>query len=271
MDNTNNANLTDLISIGNEFIGCVKHDPTSIINLTARTTDTALTFCQRIPFIKLQKYLKGAKAAEDDPGAACKLSDQLFSDPDKSVDNALRMIKYVTDTDTEKKLDYLVNATRALLLGFISVPEMIRIYQAINDTMPEDLEYLSEIIVKGETHKGNIQIQALERSGLMILSEVNPNVDIEYQEHAISRLGFMVDEYAISFNDDGRQRWYKDHMQKRDRNLSLPFEDLTEEDVRDIVNKANNDVMKKDNEKTKITYDKENEMISIGGNVNNQE
>ena len=238
MNNKSNANITDLTSIGREFIVCLNCDPGSIANLAAMVADTAFTFYQRIPFMKLQKYLEGVRRTESDLEATCRLSSKLFSDPHKCIDNALRIIKYVTDTDTEKKIDYLVYAARAMLLGLISVPEMFRIYQAIDDTLPEDLEYLSEIVGKSETYKGNIQVQALERSGLMITSEVNPNVDIEEQEHIISTLGYLVDEYAVSFDNNDRQEWYKKHCVQYRRNIDLNLRTMSNQEIDNLLNDA---------------------------------
>lgn len=190
-------------------IGCCKRDPVSIASLAARAVDNAYTFIQRLPFIKLKKYFDDVANAEDDLGAACRLSDKIFSDPKKATDNALRIIKYVTDLEESKKFKWFNNTTRALLLECIDQDTFFRIFKAIDDTMADDLEYLAFIIEKNDVFKGNVQIQALAQNGLMISAGVDANVGIEDQDYAVTRLGYLVDQYAISFGNDARQLWYK--------------------------------------------------------------
>ena len=210
MDNPDNNTLTtDISSCVEMFIDCCNGNPTSFAALSAKAVDKSYTAFQRIPFMKLLKYLKGVKKAEDDLGSACQLSDKLFSDSKKATDNAIRLIKYVADIDEEKKFDYINNTTRALLLDYINPEIMFRIFKVIDGTMADDLKYMASIIEQNDVFKCNIQIQALAQNGLMIPAGIDADAGIEDQEYAVTKLGYLVDQYAISFGNDARQHWYK--------------------------------------------------------------
>ena len=94
-------------------------------------------------------------------------------------------------------------------MGSIDNTNYFRIMKAISETLSEDLEYLVENVTTSKVIKGNMQILALERSGLAIQAGIDANESIESQGYAISSLGRMVDRYAISLESEERQRFYK--------------------------------------------------------------
>ena len=206
----NNNSLSDVVAVSSVFIGCCKRDPVSLATLSAQAIDKVRTVFENIPFYYLKKYIDGVLSVEDDLGGACRLSDKLFTDSKRAMNNAIRIIHYVTNIDEIKKIDWFINATRALLLGGIETSMLFRIFYIIDNTLAEDLEYMSTLIEKDTLFRGNIQIQALVQSGLLISAGIDANSGVEDQEYAITRLGYLVDQFALSLNNDERQHWYKD-------------------------------------------------------------
>lgn len=117
----------------------------------------------------------------------------------------MRLLGYVDKADSEQKVNYYINATRSLLMGCIGNTDYFRIMKAVSETLNEDLEYLAEISENTNVIKGNMQLLALERSGLVLQAGIDANESIESQNYAVSNLARMVSNYAISLEDDERQ------------------------------------------------------------------
>lgn len=122
------------------------------------------------------------------------------------------MLGYIDKADSEKKIDYYINATRSLLLTCINSNDYFRIIKAISETLNEDLEYLADIALNSNTIKGNIQILALERSGLVIQAGIDAEENIESQNYVVSSLGRMVDRYSISFENEEHHRYFEQEI-----------------------------------------------------------
>ncbi len=242
--NMNDGNITkasELYDIVETIIGVAIHDPLSVKKMAAYLSDKTYTEIQKIPYLQIKKYLDGVKRVEE-LGNSCKIADKLFSDPKRKNDNAMRIYKMVTSTDTEKKIDYLIDTTRSMLLGLIDINEMFRIFRAIVDSLPEDLDYLSSIVEKSGPFTGNIQILALERSGLMISAGIDANADVEEQQYHITTLGFMVDRYALSLSNEERRKWYTNKANADDRKFMGPVP-ISNEDIEAMFNEQKQEII----------------------------
>ncbi len=242
--NMNDGNITkasELYDIVETIIGVATHDPLSVAKIAAFLSDKTYTEIQKIPYLQIKKYLDGVKRVEE-LGNSCKIADKLFSDPKRKNDNAMRIYKMVTSTDTEKKIDYLIDTTRSMLLGLIDTDEMFRIFRAIVDSLPEDLDYLSSIVEKSGPFTGNIQILALERSGLMISAGIDANADVEEQQYHITTLGFMVDRYALSLSNEERWKWYTNKANADDRKFMGPVP-ISNEDIEAMFNEQKQEII----------------------------
>lgn len=241
LNDGNNTNVSELYDIVETIIGLATHNPLSVAKIAAFLSDKTYTAIQKIPYLQIQKYLDGVKKAEE-LGDSCKLADKLFSDPKKKNENAMRIYKMVTSADTEKKIDNLINATRSMLLGLIDIDEMFRIFRAIVDSLPEDLDYLSSIVEKSGPFTGNIQILALERSGLMISAGIDANADVEEQQYHITTLGFMVDQYALSLSNEERWKWYTNMAKSGNRKFIGPVS-MSNEELEAIFNEQKQEII----------------------------
>ena len=205
----------DVIDFVEIITGCIEHDPISWARLLNIFKDYGISVAQKVPIYKLSLYLSGIQKVEDDLGKACALSSKLFSNEKTRKDNGFRLYKYVTEAETDEKIELLVDTARAFLLNCINIPTFFRIYKAIVETLPEDLLYLSRLTEKRlknntEVFQGNMEILALARSGLMIQAGDDGNRDVEEQDYTVSTLGFLVDRYALSLNNEAKQKLYKE-------------------------------------------------------------
>lgn len=241
MEAKNEMSVNKLYDIVEIIIGMASGDSLSMAQITAFLADKTYTMIQKIPYFQIKKYLDGVKKVED-IGKACKLSDKLFSDSKKKNENAMRIYKAVTSADTEKKIDNLINATRSMLLGLIDTDEMFRIFRAIVDSLPEDLDYLSSIVEQNGPFIGNIQILALERSGLMISAGIDANADVEAQQYHITTLGFMVDRYALSLSNEERWKWYVNMEKSRNRKFIGPIS-ISDEEIKALFNEQKQEII----------------------------
>lgn len=94
-------------------------------------------------------------------------------------------------------------------MGLIANTDYFRIMKALMETLNEDLEYLADIAIKEDVYRGNMQLLALERSGLVLQAVFDANESVENQSYVISSLGKYVDRFAVSFEDEERQKFYK--------------------------------------------------------------
>ena len=209
-DNSSSESIVEAIDVTELIIRAFSKDPVAIAKIVAIISSESYTFFHKLPYMQLKYYIDGVLKAEEDLGNGVKLSDKLFSNDANGKANAMRVFKMVTSTDTEKKLDYVVNATRAMLLGAIPVEVMFRIFRAVNDNLQEDLEFLSSIIEKPGPFQEDFRVQSLVRTGLMVSAGLDLNAYIEEQKYYVSSLGRIVDRFAISMDDEKRENWYRE-------------------------------------------------------------
>lgn len=182
-----------------------------------------------------QRFINFIEGTQKPLGEAISVSNKLFSNDEKGHNNALRIMEVIKKIDNEKSLDFIVNATRSCMCGWITTEEYFRIIKAITETLYEDLLFLSEKITTQKEFIGNIQIHALERSGLMIQIGIDANASVEAQSYVISTLGDMVDQYAISLNNEDRFKWHKENKEKDDVCLTIGISGISEKDIDEII------------------------------------
>lgn len=179
---------------------------------------------------KLNKFFHGVHMTEDERTKLCaKLVE--YGDKDES---AMRIINCIEKAASNRIVDYLINATRSLLMDYISVEEYFRIINALVNTIEEDLLFLQKHISDSEELEYNIATNGLSLSGLLHQSNITWDGKISYK---ITFLGYLVDQYAVSFGDDTRypnplKRTYADETMKTEveTNISL----ATEEDIEEM-------------------------------------
>lgn len=215
-------NFTELID---NAIGMLTLDPVAIKNLTTQMVKMPIIIRDAIYWSKFYMINK----IQEDLGGSIKLSNILFDNSKNREQNGMRLLGYIDKADSKQKVNYYINSTKSLLMGNISNTDYFRIMKAVSETLNEDLEYLAEIVENKNVIKGNIQLLALERSGLVIQARIDTNENIETQYYAVSNLGRMVDNYAISLDNDDRQNYYKNEAEQY--KLEVEFPTMSKEEI----------------------------------------
>lgn len=219
-------NFTELID---NAIGMLTLDPVAIKNLTTQMVKMPIIIRDAIYWSKFYMFILGINKIQEDLGGSIKLSNILFDNSKNREQNGMRLLGYIDKADSKQKVNYYINSTKSLLMGNISNTDYFRIMKAVSETLNEDLEYLAEIVENKNVIKGNIQLLALERSGLVIQARIDTNENIETQYYAVSNLGRMVDNYAISLDNDDRQNYYKNEAEQY--KLEVEFPTMSKEEI----------------------------------------
>ena len=203
----------DISTISEEMldnmIGMLMLDPIAYKNFAKQIAKMPFLIKDAYYWSKFHLFVTGVKSAEKELGEGVKLSNKLFNTSKNKRQNGMRLLGYIDKADSEQKINYYVNATKSLLLGLIDNTGYFRIMKALMETLNEDLEYLADIAIKEDVYRGNMQLLALERSGLVLQAVFDANESVENQSYVISSLGKYVDRFAVSFEDEKRQKFYK--------------------------------------------------------------
>lgn len=143
-------------------------------------------------------------------GERTRISAKLFGDDIKERrENAIRLFTLVDKIDSIIKIEYLIHAGEALLAGMITREDYYRIGMAIQDTLLEDLFYLKKHATTPNTLSGSNAVHALVKVGAMISAGVDGDKEAEEQDYYISEFGRLIDRYALSYDDEEREKEYK--------------------------------------------------------------
>ena len=194
-------------SLTDHLIGLLLPEQADAISLAHAAVKIPGTIRDYNLYRKFDHFLKVIRVK--DLSDSVKFSDQLFSDPKKARENALRLVQFIDKAETLTVVDYMVNASRAVGNGLITETEYYRILWALTNTYSEDLHYFRAIAATDGVIQGNTQIIALAQSGLMISAGTDANRSVEDQDYAVTSFGIMFDRYALSFEDEERWKYWK--------------------------------------------------------------
>lgn len=179
---------------------------------------------------KFIRFLVGVTEIENTEKVT--LSEKLFSSDENSKENALRILGYINKTESEKIIEFMINATRSLLLDLINRDTYFRIVRVLSNSMYEDLIFLKDNMSK-QTIECNSSVLALMNNGLMIQAGIDANKSVEQQEYSFTKLGKDVDQFALSLNDEKRMKEHNDGEFKSP-NYNTGIEVLSENDIDDM-------------------------------------
>lgn len=168
-------------------------DPISAGKVIVALAKSPFFIREQIFWTKMEAFLNGVYLDENDCG---NLRAKLVEDGEKQ-DNVLRLTECIDRAETQKKVNFLINATRCLLVDFIDRPTYFRICHAVTHSLEEDLTFLSEHINE-EDIPYSIYVQGLLTSGLMYQSVIDGNGE---QKYSFTPLAAIVDQYAVSYEN----------------------------------------------------------------------
>ena len=176
---------------------------------------------------KLDRFFKGTNFTESE---RTKLCANLVEYGDKE-DSAMRIVNCIEKAASNKIVDYLVNATRCMVMNFITVEEYFRICNALVNTIEEDLKFLQKHIGEDKEYEYSVYTSGLSISGLVHQSNITFNGKISYK---FTYLAHIVDQFALSYGDDTRypnpkKRTYSD--EGLTTNIDPKIDLATKEDI----------------------------------------
>ena len=173
-------------------------DGLAIIQLAIECGKTIISLPDALFYSKLTKFLKGVNFTDEDRATMS----AWIAENSTEDDNALRLVSYIDNAKSLKKVEYLANATRCALSYNLSLELYFRICSVIDTTTEEDLKFLSDNIYKNydKTFKQNYITQKLYSAGLMEVIEIIH----DFGKHKFNSLAQLVDVCAVSFADDSR-------------------------------------------------------------------
>ena len=173
-------------------------DGLATIQLATEFGKTIISLPDTLFYSKLAKFLSGVNFTYED---RAKMRTWIAENGTEG-DNALRIVSYIDNAKSLRKVEYLANATRCVLSYGLGLELYFRICSAIDMTTEEDLKFLADNIHKNydKTFKQNYITQKLYSAGLMEVV----NTIYDNGKHKFNSLARLVDVCAVSFEDDSR-------------------------------------------------------------------
>ena len=138
----------------------------------------------------IDKFFNSGILSDDDK---CKLIGKLSNEKEKQ-EVGRKIIDLIGKIDTDKKLVYIINATKAWVDDSIDRLQYFRICHIISASLDEDLQFLSEHIDDTGDIPYSIEINGLQTTGLACHTNMNKEGNPLYVFTPLSR---AVNEYAI--------------------------------------------------------------------------
>ena len=206
------SNITDLEIIAKEVkkkfsdniattILAIMGFPAAQIQIGVLLAKGAISIPDWLFYNKLDKFLRGLELSDRDRADMR----AFLASKGCATDNCIRIMNCINMVESEKKIEFICNATRCALANEMDLQLYFRIVNAINVLMEDDIEFLAENIhsikVPAENHfESNRHTQALFTVGAMkIITTVWENGD-----YAFTPFAKLIDVSTINFPNDAR-------------------------------------------------------------------
>lgn len=153
-----------------------------------------------------------------------KLVEKVSSEKNKE-EVGKRIIKLVGNVNTNKKLAYIINATKSLANDAVDLSTYFRICHVISNSLDEDLRFLGEHISESEVPY-SIEVSGLQTAGLVYFKSADESGN---QVYAFNALANAVNEYAI--RSDGTEVIEKFDLNEPPDLKNFASENLSEDDI----------------------------------------
>lgn len=176
-----------------DIVNAILGNPIAIGKIIFTLAKSPFFMREKIFWNKLQLFLNGVYLDDKD----CEKLRARLMENEENKDNVLRLVDCIDNIQTQRKMNYLINATRCLLSEFIDRATYFRICHIITHTLDEDLLFLRKNI-KGTDFLYSSNVQGLLVSGLMFQSVFDAN---DEQKYSFTPLAQIIDQYSISYDD----------------------------------------------------------------------
>lgn len=175
------------------LIGTVLGDLESFRKLMCSLKCSPAFIREQLFLMKLEKFLSGVFLNEDDRN----LLQKRLSENGMADENAVRIIECIDKIDSQRKVQYLINATRSLMNDAIDRISYFRICHVIKNTLEEDLLFLTQHI-DAKCVLYNDSVQGLLNIGLMYQSVIDVKNE---QKYSFTPFAGVLYQFAINYYD----------------------------------------------------------------------
>lgn len=154
---------------------------------------------------------------------------EKVSNTKNPVDTGNEIIGIIKKIETDKKLTYILRATKNLANDAISLPEYLRVCHVVMNTLEEDLQFLKDYINE-EKIPYSLEVGGLIVLGLAYHTGVSEDNIPEYSFTALAKI---VNGYAI--NGDALNKIETFNLNDPEKNVFfMTHAHITEEDIESI-------------------------------------
>lgn len=203
----------EVLASGDEIIksilGLTLNTPIDFINLVSYTflaKQVTEELRKKAPFLhptwmfwnNIDKFFQGGVLNDKDKQ---KLIDKLSSSK-KPNDTGNELIGIISKIETDSKMTYILNTTKALANAHITLNEYFRICHVVMNTLEEDLQFLKAHIDEKKV-KYSIEVGGLMTAGIVYDSGLSESSGVRY---SFNELAEMINAYALMGNGENAIR-----------------------------------------------------------------
>lgn len=180
-----------------DSVAALVGDPVAAGKIMFSLLKSPFLFQEKIFWMKFELFLNGIDITEEERLKFCA---KLTCDGTKK-ENPYRLVEVINRCDTQRKIEYLISASRCLGAGFIDLNTYFRIVHTVMNCLQEDLEFVIENIDKHTEYDYSNIIQGLLNCGLMYQSVIDCNGDDKY---AFTPFADTLDRFSLRYTDVNR-------------------------------------------------------------------
>ena len=181
-----------------EVANCLWEDVPYIVKIGKNLISLPHLIHQEIFWNKFTKFVKGIKS---DPSFAAKFATKIANAEDRAQ-YAKRIITILEKIEEEQKVDYIINATRALCWDQIDRSVYFRICRTIENVYIDDLNFVLKNYDDKEHFSEDMTVAELTSHGLMrqeIFDGGTADPNYVAKTHVFTELGKLVYDNALNY------------------------------------------------------------------------
>lgn len=181
-----------------EVANCLWEDVPYIVKIGKNLISLPHLIHQEIFWNKFTKFVKGIKS---DPFFAAKFATKIANAEDRA-EYAKRIITILEKIEEEQKVDYIINATRALCWDQIDRSVYFRICRTIENVYIDDLNFVLKNYDDKEHFSEDMTVAELTSHGLMrqeIFDGGTADPNYVAKTHVFTELGKLVYDNALNY------------------------------------------------------------------------
>ena len=125
-----------------DTVSALLGDPVAAGKLICTLAKSPFFLREKLFWRKFERFLCGIEMDKNERDKFC----EKLTEKGCKKDNSYRLIQAIDQAETQQKIDFLINASRALSMGLVNLATYFRICHVITNTIEEDLIFLSEHI-----------------------------------------------------------------------------------------------------------------------------